>query len=103
MKDLINVRLSLTDCSQTNYRDVEGVPKERTFRIFKDQMFWLILFILAFLVIIGYFGFLFFFVILLFLIILVIFGYFWYLWSKPSNHREKVKYYGRTHRGQTEL
>ena len=74
MKDLINVRLSLTDCSQTNYRDVEGVPKERTFRIFKDQMFWLILLILAFLVIIGYFGFLF---IFCYFVIFDYFGYFW--------------------------
>ena len=74
MKDLINVRLSLTDCSQTNYRDVEGVPKERTFRIFKDQMFWLILLNLAFLVIIGYFGFLF---IFCYFVIFDYFGYFW--------------------------
>ena len=39
MKDLLNLRLSMTDYNQTNYRDVQGVPKTH-FKIFKDMLFW---------------------------------------------------------------
>ena len=100
MKDLLNLRLSMTDYSQTNYRDVQGVPKKRTFKIFKDmsadQIVWLFLVILSkyhcsrhfrpffvFLVILahffissclfGYFGYY-----SLILVIFVSFGYFGY-------------------------
>ena len=94
MKDLLNLRLSMTDYNQTNYRDVQGVQKNALskflricyFGLFFHQFlpFW---FFWLFLVISGHFGYfgliwLFFVIFLLFLVIwvilviLVIFGYY---------------------------